>query len=58
MIIISIMDFVHLYIQEAFMARTVGIGVQSFEVIRENQYFYIDKSKRRIRTRVFNNVNL
>ena len=27
------------------MARTVGIGIQSFEKIRENNYFYIDKTK-------------
>ena len=27
------------------MARAVGIGLQSFEKIRENQYFYIDKTK-------------
>ena len=27
------------------MARTVGIGLQSFEKIRENNYFYIDKTK-------------
>ncbi len=26
------------------MARTVGIGIQSFEKILENQYFYIDKT--------------
>ena len=26
------------------MARTIGIGVQSFEKIRERNYFYIDKS--------------
>lgn len=26
------------------MARTVGIGVQSFEEIREGNYFYIDKT--------------
>ena len=26
------------------MARTVGIGIQSFEKIRENNYFYIDKT--------------
>ena len=26
------------------MARTVGIGIQSFEVIRENNYFYVDKT--------------
>ncbi|MDY5025633.1 MAG: AAA family ATPase [Oliverpabstia sp.] len=26
------------------MARTVGIGIQSFEKVRENQYFYIDKT--------------
>lgn len=26
------------------MARTVGIGIQSFEKIRENEYFYIDKT--------------
>ena len=27
------------------MARTVGIGLQSFEVIRENNCFYVDKTK-------------
>ncbi|MEH2956800.1 AAA family ATPase [Candidatus Merdisoma sp. JLR.KK006] len=27
------------------MARTVGIGLQSFEVIRENDCFYVDKTK-------------
>ena len=27
------------------MARAVGIGLQSFGKIRENQYFYIDKTK-------------
>ena len=27
------------------MARTVAIGLQSFEKIRENDYFYIDKTK-------------
>jgi hypothetical protein len=27
------------------VARTVGIGIQSFEKIRENNYFYIDKTK-------------
>ena len=26
------------------MARTVGIGIQEFSKIRENDYFYIDKS--------------
>ena len=26
------------------MARTVGIGIQNFEEIRENNYFYIDKT--------------
>lgn len=26
------------------MARTVGIGIQSFEKIRDNDYFYIDKT--------------
>ena len=26
------------------MARTVGIGIQNFEKVRENQYFYIDKT--------------
>ena len=26
------------------MARTVGIGIQNFDKIRENQYFYIDKT--------------
>ena len=26
------------------MARTVAIGLQSFEKIRENDYFYIDKT--------------
>ncbi|MEE0919424.1 MAG: AAA family ATPase, partial [Lachnospiraceae bacterium] len=26
------------------MARTVAIGLQSFEEIRENNYFYIDKT--------------
>lgn len=26
------------------MAKTVGIGIQSFEKIRENDYFYIDKT--------------
>lgn len=26
------------------MARTVGIGIQSFDKIRENNYFYIDKT--------------
>ena len=26
------------------MVRTVGIGIQSFEKVRENQYFYIDKT--------------
>ncbi len=28
-----------------YVARTVGIGVQSFEKIRERNYFYIDKTK-------------
>ncbi|MCI9383597.1 MAG: AAA family ATPase, partial [Lachnospiraceae bacterium] len=27
------------------MSRTVGIGLQSFEKIRENNYFYTDKTK-------------
>ena len=27
------------------MARTVGIGLQSFEKVRERQCFYVDKSK-------------
>ena len=27
------------------MARTVGIGLQSFEVIREDDCFYVDKTK-------------
>ena len=27
------------------MARTVGIGLQSFETIRERQCFYVDKTK-------------
>lgn len=27
------------------MARTVGIGIQNFEKIRQNQCFYIDKTK-------------
>ena len=27
------------------MLRTIGIGVQSFEKIRERNYFYIDKTK-------------
>ena len=26
------------------MTRTVAIGIQSFEKVRENQYFYIDKT--------------
>ena len=26
------------------MARTVGIGIQNFDKVRENQYFYIDKT--------------
>ena len=26
------------------MARTIGIGTQSFEKIREYQYFYVDKT--------------
>ena len=26
------------------MAKTVGIGIQNFDKIRENQYFYIDKT--------------
>ena len=26
------------------MGRTVGIGIQNFDKIRENQYFYIDKT--------------
>ena len=26
------------------MARTVGIGIQSFDKIRDNNYFYIDKT--------------
>ena len=26
------------------MTRTIGIGHQDFEIIRENDYFYIDKS--------------
>lgn len=26
------------------MARTVGIGIQGFAKIRENQYFYVDKT--------------
>ena len=26
------------------MARTVGIGIQDFSKIRENHYFYIDKT--------------
>ena len=30
--------------QEHFMARTVGIGIQSFEKIITNNYFYIDKT--------------
>ena len=27
------------------MPRTIGIGIQSFEKIRENNYFYVDKTK-------------
>ena len=27
------------------MSRTVGIGLQSFEFIRENDCFYVDKTK-------------
>ena len=27
------------------MARTVGIGLQSFEKVRERQCFYVDKTK-------------
>lgn len=27
------------------MARTVAIGKQDFEIIRENVYFYVDKTK-------------
>ena len=27
------------------MARTVGIGIQSFDKIREENYFYIDKTE-------------
>ena len=27
------------------MAKTVGIGNQNFEVIRENRYFYVDKTQ-------------
>lgn len=30
--------------QEVSMARTVGIGIQSFDKVRENKYFYIDKT--------------
>lgn len=26
------------------MARTTGIGIQDFEKIRMNQYFYVDKT--------------
>ena len=26
------------------MARTVGIGIQDFEKVRENNYFYVDKT--------------
>ena len=26
------------------MARTVGIGIQDFEKVRENYYFYVDKT--------------
>lgn len=26
------------------MAKTVGIGIQNFDKIIENQYFYIDKT--------------
>ena len=26
------------------MARTVGIGIQDFEKIRKNNYFYVDKT--------------
>ncbi len=26
------------------MARNIGIGIQSFQKIRENHYFYIDKT--------------
>ena len=26
------------------MGRTVGLGIQSFEKIRENDYFYVDKT--------------
>lgn len=29
------------------MARTAGIGIQSFEKIIENNYMYIDKSLRK-----------
>ena len=28
------------------MSRTIGIGVQSFEKIREGNYFYVDKKRR------------
>ena len=30
--------------QEAFMARTVGIGVQNFAELRGNKCFYVDKT--------------
>lgn len=30
--------------EETFMARTVAIGHQNFEIIRENDFFYIDKT--------------
>lgn len=30
--------------QEVKKARTVGIGIQDFSKIRENNYFYIDKT--------------
>ena len=38
------MDFVYMYVQEAVMARTIGIGIQSFTELREKKCFYVDKT--------------
>ena len=38
---IGIADF---FVMEVVMARTVAIGIQDFEQIRKNNYFYVDKT--------------
>lgn len=37
-------DFFMRKYKEAFMARTIGIGVQDYSKLIENDYFYVDKT--------------